>query len=138
MCSLFKEQFILSKETIQNASLCPHINRSEAYSFWPVCLSVSWSAKTFNIGHIFSLVRVMAFVFRMSVPCDKTFLLVPSSRSSVKVKVEYEGHRFFFLGGGGNGCCGGISVSQTHLVSELRLFVDFDFSSSIKYPPRQV
>ena len=25
-------------------------------------------------------------------PCDKTFLLVPSSRSSDKVKVEYEGH----------------------------------------------
>ena len=28
----------------------------------------------------------------MSIPCDKTFLLVPSSRSSVKVK--YQGHSF--------------------------------------------
>ena len=30
----------------------------------------------------------------MSIPCDKTFLLVPKSRSSVKVKVKYQGHRF--------------------------------------------
>ena len=30
----------------------------------------------------------------MSIPCDKTFLLVPSSRSSVKVKVKYQGHSF--------------------------------------------
>ena len=26
----------------------------------------------------------------MSIPCDKTFLLIPSSRSSVKVKVKYQ------------------------------------------------
>ena len=30
----------------------------------------------------------------MSIPFDKTFLLVPSSRSSVKVKVRYQGHNF--------------------------------------------
>ena len=28
----------------------------------------------------------------MSITCDKTILLVPSSRSSVKVKVEYKNH----------------------------------------------
>ena len=26
----------------------------------------------------------------MSIPCDKTFLLIPSSRSLVKVKVKYK------------------------------------------------
>ena len=30
----------------------------------------------------------------MSIPCNKTFMLVPSSRSSVKVKVKYQGHSF--------------------------------------------
>ena len=33
-------------------------------------------------------------MFHMRIPCDKTFLLVPSSRLSVKVKVEYQGHNF--------------------------------------------
>ena len=28
----------------------------------------------------------------MSIHCDKTFLMVPNSRSPVKVKVEYQGH----------------------------------------------
>ena len=37
----------------------------------------------------------------MSIPCDKTFLLVTSSRSSVKVKDKYQGHSFLK-----NGCCG--------------------------------
>ena len=32
----------------------------------------------------------------MSIPCDKTFLLVTSSRSSVKVKVKYQGHHEIF------------------------------------------
>ena len=36
----------------------------------------------------------MAFIFQISIPCDKTFLMVLSSRSSVKVKVEYQGHNF--------------------------------------------
>ena len=30
----------------------------------------------------------------MSIPCDKTFVFVPTSRSSVKVKVKYQGHSF--------------------------------------------
>ena len=30
----------------------------------------------------------------MSRPCDKTFVLVPTSRSSVKVKVKCQGHSF--------------------------------------------
>ena len=46
-----------------------------------------------------------------SIPLDKTFLLVPGSRSSVKFKVKYQGHSFQK-----NGCCRGIGVSQTHLV----------------------
>ena len=46
----------------------------------------------------------------MCIPCDKTFLLVPTSRSSVKVKVNYQGHSFRK-----NGHCGSISVSQTQL-----------------------
>ena len=37
-------------------------------------------------------VRLKALIFHMIIPCDKTFLLVPSSRSSVKVK--YQGHNF--------------------------------------------
>ena len=40
------------------------------------------------------MVRVRVIVFHMSIPCDKTFLLVPSSRSSVKVKVKYQDHNF--------------------------------------------
>ena len=39
------------------------------------------------------MVRVKAFIFHMSIPCDKTFLLVSSS-SSLKVSVEYKGHNF--------------------------------------------
>ena len=30
----------------------------------------------------------------MSIPCDKTLLLVTGSRSSVKAKIEYQGHSF--------------------------------------------
>ena len=47
--------------------LCPRIDRSGAYSFWPVCLSVCWSVcpfvcpYNFYIGHILRLVRVTAF-----------------------------------------------------------------------------
>ena len=66
-----------------------------------VCLCVHlFVRKNFYIGHIFWLVRLRAFIFHMSIPCDKTFLLVPSSRSSVKVK--YQGHSFKK-----NGHCGG-------------------------------
>jgi hypothetical protein len=59
--------------------LCLRIERSGAYSFWPVrpsvCLSV---CKTFNIGHIFWMVSDRTFIFHMCVPYDKTFLLVPN------------------------------------------------------------
>ena len=44
---------------------------------------------------------VRAFVFDMSIPCDKT-----------SVKVKYQGHNFQI-----NGHCGGIHVARTHLVS---------------------
>ena len=46
----------------------------------------------------------------MGIPCDKTFL-VPSARSSVKVK--YRGHSFW---GKKKGSYGGISVSEIQLV----------------------
>ena len=51
----------------------------------------------------------MTDIMNHPVPCGKTFLLVPSSWSSVKVK--YQGHSFQK-----NGRRGGISVSQTQLV----------------------
>ena len=38
------------------------------------------------------MVSDRTFIFHMCIPCDKTFLLVPSSRSSVKVK--YQGYSF--------------------------------------------
>ena len=56
------------------------------------CRCICFVRKNFNIGHIFWLVRLRAFIFHMSICCDKTFLLVPSSRSSVEVK--YQGHSF--------------------------------------------
>ena len=34
-----------------------------------------------NIGHIFRFVRVRVFLFYMSIPCEKTFLLATSPRS---------------------------------------------------------
>ena len=38
--------------------LCPSIDRSGAYSFWPICLSVRpfvvfFVGKNFHVGHIF-------------------------------------------------------------------------------------
>ena len=45
----------------------------------------------------------------MCIPWGKTFSLVPRSRSSVKVKCQ--GHNLKKIG-----CCGGIPISQTHLV----------------------
>ena len=35
-----------------------------------------------------------AFIFQMFIPYGKTFSLVPMSRSSIKVKVKYQGHTF--------------------------------------------
>ena len=43
--------------------------------------------------HYCTLVHI-THEFQMNIPCDKNFLLVPSSRSSVKVKVKYQGHNF--------------------------------------------
>ena len=75
--------------------LCPcidklgHIVFGLSFCSLFVCLFVS---KNFYIGHMFSLVRLRAFIFHMSIPCDKPFLFVLSSRSFVKVKVKYQGH----------------------------------------------
>ena len=59
--------------------------------------------QNFNIGRTFWLVRVRAFIFHMSIPCDKTVLLAPSSRTSVKAKVSFHDHthmkwNFFYIG----------------------------------------
>ena len=106
---------------------CPRIDRSGAYSFWPVCLSVRpfvrlFLRKNFCMGRLFLLVSVRAFVFHMSIPCDKTFLLVPSSKSSFKVKVEYQGHDLEKK----NGHCGGIRFHKHKCCSTMF------FTSSIK------
>jgi hypothetical protein len=55
--------------------LCPRIESSGAYSFWPVRLFV---CKNFNIGHMFWMASDRAFIFHMCVPYDKIFLLVPN------------------------------------------------------------
>ena len=61
--------------------------------FWPVCLSVRLFVCPQKLLHLPYLLicTTKAFIFHINIPCDKTFLLVPSSRSSVKVKVKYEG-----------------------------------------------
>ena len=70
------------------------------YSFCRVCLS------TKNVLLHWPLVSYRAFIFHMSVPLGKSLSLV--SRSSVKVKVKYQGYNLKK-----NGCCEGIYVSQT-------------------------
>ena len=55
-----------------------------------------------------------AFLFHIYVPWGKTISLAPKSRSPVKVKLKYQGHSFRKKKK--NGHCGGICVSQTHLV----------------------
>ena len=54
-----------------------------------------------------------AFLFLIYIPLGKTLSLVSKSASSVKVK--YQGHSFRKKKNGR----GGISVSQTHLVSTV-------------------
>ena len=45
---------------------------------YPIVITVYLSvSKNFNIGHYFCTLRNRAFIFYMSVPRDKTFLLVP-------------------------------------------------------------
>ena len=64
-----------------------------AYSFF-FCMSACVFVCPQKLLHwrYLLLVRVRAFIFHMSIPCDKTFLLVPSSRSSLKVKFSFQGH----------------------------------------------
>ena len=57
------------------------------------------------------MVSDRAFIFHIYIPNGKTLSSVAQSRSSVKVKVKYQGHSFRL-----NDHCGGISVSQTQLV----------------------
>ena len=58
------------------------------------------------------MVSESAFIFQMCIQRGKTFFLLLKLRSYGKDKVKYQGHIFF-----NNGRCGGIHVSQTHLVS---------------------
>ena len=61
------------------------------------------------------MVTERAAIFQMHIPWGKTFPLVPRSSSSVKVKVKY-GHNYKKKKPNTCGSCGGIRVSQTHLV----------------------
>ena len=63
------------------------------------------------------MVSDRAVIFHIYVHRGKTFSLVTKSRSSVKV--IYQGHSFR-----NNGCCRGISVSQTLLVIYVLLMID--------------
>ena len=47
-------------------------------------------SKIFNIGHNFCMVSEETFIFHMCIPCAKTFSLLLSSRSFVKVKVKHQ------------------------------------------------
>ena len=48
-----------------------------AYCFYPVCHSVILSPLwNFNLANNFWTVSARALIFHMSIPCDKTFLLV--------------------------------------------------------------
>ena len=55
--------------------------------------------------------RDRAFIFHIYIPQGRTLSEVPKSRSFVKVKVKYQSHSFRKIDH-----CGGIRVSQTHLV----------------------
>ena len=44
------------------------------------------------IGHNFQMVLLMTFIFDIWIHCEKTFLFLTSSRSSVKVTVSFHGH----------------------------------------------
>ena len=70
--------------------LCPASIDQVYIVFGPsICLSVcSFVWKNFYIGHIFWLVRVRTFKFHISIPCDKSFLLVSRSKSNIKVTIK--------------------------------------------------
>ena len=61
------------------------------------------------------MVNDKAFIFHVYIPWGKTLFRIPKSRSTVKVKVKYQGPRFRKKKKK-NGGCGGIRFSQTQLV----------------------
>ena len=72
--------------------------------------------KTFKLAIAFPREFDSAFIFHIYKSWGKALSLVPKSRSSDKVKVKYQDHSFRK-----HGPCGGIRVSQTHLVFLLTL-----------------
>ena len=117
--------YVLFRFIFSTLSLSIHVFMSPQIDFVPsVCPCVRLSVcpekkkkKNIYIGHMFWLVRLRAFIFHMSRPCDKTFMLVPSLRSSMKVKVKYQGHSFRK-----NGRCGALLLHK-HRLSLLLLFI---------------
>ena len=104
--------------------LCSRIDRSAAYSFWPVRLSVCpfvclFVLKNFYIGYIFWLVRLRAFMFNMSIPCDKNLGV------GTKFKVISQGQisRSQFSKKRKNGRCGAL-VFHKHNLLTLKCFVN--------------
>ena len=102
--------------------LCPRIDRSGAYCFTgvflSVCLSVylsvHLSAEKFpcelnnlTFSYNFHTVQVTMLIFDMQVAFDNTQLVSVISRSRLNIKVTFLKKKSSF---------GGISVSQTHLV----------------------
>ena len=74
-----------------------------------VCLL--FVCKNFYIGHSFWMISDRAFIFHIHISYGNTLSLVPKSRSSVKVKVKYQG-QFKKKTSHYEGIC----VSQTHIV----------------------
>ena len=66
------------------------------------------------------MVSDRAFIFNIYIPLGITLSLVSKSKSSVKVKIKYQGHSFQK-----NSRCGGTCVSQTYLVSFCHDFFAF-------------
>ena len=70
--------------------LCPCIDRPGAYSVWPV----RFSGKTFTLAIAFEWYVIelsyFTYIFLGLIP----FFFVAKSKSSVKVKVKYQGHSF--------------------------------------------
>ena len=62
------------------------------------------------------MVSDRTLLFHIYIPWDKTLSFEPKSRSSVKVKVKYQGHSFRKKN---HGLRRGISVSQTQLVPSM-------------------
>ena len=92
--------------------LCPRIGRAGAYCLpLSFCLSAQTLHENLTFSHYSLTNLVTKLIFRMKAHLINMHLLVPRSKSSAKVKVEYQCYisrkncRF-----------GGITVSQTHLV----------------------